>query len=120
MPRSYAPGLEPIPGYRLRKFLGRGGFGEVWEAVAPGGTPCAVKIINLKDRQGLKEFRAIRLIKGIRHPHLTALYAFWIKDERSHIMDASSGREGSANLRAQAVTLTLAMGLGSMDLLSRL
>ena len=39
-------------------FLGRGGFGEVWKARAPGGAEAALKIIRLGSREGRKEFRA--------------------------------------------------------------
>ena len=120
MPRNYTPNDEPIPGYRLTKFLGRGGFGEVWKARGPGGTECALKIINLKDRQGIKEFRAIRLVKNISDPHLTPIHALWLKDQQGRILDESSGEDDSLHLKGQDVELILAMQLGSMNLLDRL
>jgi hypothetical protein len=33
---SLQPGAEPVPGYRLVGFLGKGSFGEVWKATGPG------------------------------------------------------------------------------------
>ena len=76
----YQRGDEIVPSYKLVRMLGRGGFGEVWEATGPGGTQAAIKIIGLSSRNGQKEFRAIRLVKHIRHPHLVPIYGFWLKD----------------------------------------
>jgi len=49
----YHPGDIILPGYRLTKRLGSGGFGEVWRAEAPGGLGVAIKILaNLGRREG--------------------------------------------------------------------
>src|SRR5262245_50235241 len=40
-------GCEPVAGYRLVGWLGRGGHGDVWRAVAPGGFPVALKFLRL-------------------------------------------------------------------------
>jgi WD40 repeat protein/serine/threonine protein kinase len=70
-------GAEPVPGYVLVERLGRGGFGEVWRATAPGGFPIALKFVPLAG-QGLKiEMRALEIIKTIRHPNLLATFGAW-------------------------------------------
>ena len=78
---QYGPGDEPIPGsgYRVVSFLGRGGFGEVWKARAPGGSEAALKIIRLGGLEGRKELRALQLVKRIRHPNLMPIFGFWLR-----------------------------------------
>src|SRR3954453_7305720 len=69
-------GSEPVAGYKIRKKLGKGGFGEVWEAEAPGGVPVAIKIVRLNTPHAQPELRALEIIRNIRHPHLLDVQFF--------------------------------------------
>ena len=140
MAYDYVEGDEPVPGYRVIQFLGAGGFGKVWKASAPGGTEVALKVIALGGVQGRKEFRALQLVKKVRHPNLIPVVAFWLKDENGEILDdALTGRDDlpmadTAALRqaasetmvvseetpAEPAELIIAMGLGGQSLFQRL
>ena len=116
---TYTEGDEPIPGFRLSQILGWGRFGEVWKATGPGGITVAVKIIPLSSRQGLKEFRAIRLVKQIRHPNLVPIMAFWLKDRQGNFIDDSLA-DDAESMQALASELIIVMGLGEKSLHDRL
>src|SRR5207249_4003660 len=66
------PGLEPVPGYRLVRRLGGGGYGEVWQADGPGGFPVALKFVRLGGTAAPVERRALDLLRGVRHSNLLA------------------------------------------------
>lgn len=109
----------------------------MWQANAPGGTETVLKIISLSGKQGLKEFRALGLVKCIRHPNLVPIVAFWLKDASGNCLDdalaledlekkASEVSELVATMVAEIqqsprpVELVIAMGLGEKDLGRRL
>jgi serine/threonine protein kinase/tetratricopeptide (TPR) repeat protein len=130
------PGDEPVSGYKLVQFLGRGGFGEVWKATGPGGTFAALKIVSLLGRQGYKEYRAVQRVKQIRNVHLMPITAFWLIDTTGKVVDdatiarwealASQADPGfSAAVKAgsdepQVAELIVAMLLGDKNLTDRL
>jgi serine/threonine protein kinase/tetratricopeptide (TPR) repeat protein len=111
-------GLEIVPGYRLKRRLGRGSFGEVWEGQAPGGKPVALKIVaNLDAPAGRQEFKSLEVVKTIEHKYLLELYAYWLLDDEGQpIRD----EERNSPTAPRAQTLVIAMKLAQGNLLDRL
>lgn len=87
---SFKIGDQPVPGYRLARELGRGTFGVVWLAVTENGFERALKVVNLEQKGGKKEFRALRLIKDrkILHGNLLTLIDYWLLDRDGTIISA--------------------------------
>jgi WD40 repeat protein/serine/threonine protein kinase len=71
-------------GYRLLQLLGRGAFGEVWRAEAPGGVEVAIKLVtrSVKGTEAERELEALQLIKRLRHHNLLSLQAFFPLPDR--------------------------------------
>ncbi len=116
---AYTEGDEPVPGFRLVKLLAWEAFGSVWRAIGPGGMEAAVKVVSLVNRQRLKEFHALRLVKHIRHPNLVPILAFWLKDRQGNFLDESLVEDADSLLEAP-VDLIMVMGLGDKSLHDRL
>jgi serine/threonine protein kinase len=143
----YYPGESILPGYRLDKRLGTGGFGEVWRATAPGGMGVAIKILaNLGRAQGGREYRALQTIKNIRHAHIVPIFGVWLKSGDGRVLDeaelleaeqrllASRGSQGrpeqpglaatvdapTGDVQLESLELVIAMGLGDQTLSDRL
>lgn len=85
---TFKIGDQPVPGYRLARELGRGTFGVVWLAVTENGFERALKVVNLEQKGGKKEFRALRLIKDrkILHGNLLTLIDYWLLDRDGTIL----------------------------------
>jgi serine/threonine protein kinase len=96
-PRPAAVHSEPQDiggGYRIKTRLGRGSFGEVWKAEAPGGVEVAIKVITrpVDHEEAQTELQALELTKQLRHPHLLQTHAYWIKDDRlTIVMELADG-----------------------------
>jgi serine/threonine-protein kinase len=73
---SLYAGLTTIAGLKLTCLLGRGAFGEVWEA-ARGAERLALKLLDCRQRPASEvsaEVRVLRTLSGLKHPHIIQLH----------------------------------------------
>jgi serine/threonine protein kinase len=76
VPLDIRPELHP--GYQLHRFLGRGGFGEVWEAEDESGLHVALKFLPCDSHlAAAQELRAIQRIRELRHANLIHIHKVW-------------------------------------------
>jgi serine/threonine-protein kinase len=71
-------GMEPYPGYHLVRFLGCGGFAEVWQAESATGSSLALKFLTCTDsRSAPQEIRSLQAVRHLRHPNLIHIDRVW-------------------------------------------
>jgi serine/threonine protein kinase len=75
------PGGE---GYQLLERIGRGAYGDVYRALAPGGVVVAVKRIfrSVDDESSQRELKAMEKIRELRHPFLLQTHSFRAFEDR--------------------------------------
>jgi serine/threonine protein kinase len=93
-PEALVTGAEPFPGYRLKRLLGRGGWGQVWRAERPDGVHVALKFLPCDSQlAGVQELRALQSIRQLQHPHLIRIDQIW--SWSAYIVIAMELAEGS-------------------------
>jgi serine/threonine protein kinase, bacterial len=123
-------GTEPFPGHRLRRRLGSGSFGEVWEAGDPKGGAVALKFLPCDSKNTVaREIRSVQAISQLRHPHLIRIDRIWCFQRFLVIaMELAQGTladllenyrsEGSAAIVPEHVCLLLLEAAEALDFLN--
>jgi hypothetical protein len=109
------PGVE---GYRLLELIGRGEFGEVYRAHAPGGVLVALKRVSrsLTDKNTQRELNALDKIRELRHPFLLQTHSFQSFEDRLIIVMELA--DGSLQDRFEAARARGLPGIAVEELLS--
>ena len=111
-------------GFRVIDWLGTGTFGKVCKAqLGQGGFECAFKIIELtrEKAQGLKEFRAIRIIRRVKpHRNLLEYLGVWLRTADGEFLDNVEELEDTDLARLDVTELFIQMPLALKSLEVRL
>jgi len=84
MEYKYHHGDRPLPGYTIKRAVGRGDFGEVYFAVSDGGREVALK--RLGDNAEI-ELRGVKQCINVKSPHLISVFDIAAgTDERPYII----------------------------------
>src|SRR5262249_53771499 len=75
--------LQELVGYTKLELIGRGRFGEVWKALAPGGVEVALKFVT---RTIDRELQALEEIKRLRHSHLLQTHSYGMMEGKLTIV----------------------------------
>jgi hypothetical protein len=106
---TFTSGQRPLPGFTLKRGIGRGGFGEVYFAVSDGGKEAALKLLR---SHADVEIRGIGECLNLKHQHLVHLYDLRVDGDGNHwvVMEYVAGEPLSAHLarHPQGLSLELA------------
>jgi serine/threonine-protein kinase len=104
--RTVGRDADLIPGYQLRREIGRGGMGCVYKAIRQAdGAAVAVKVIVPSDsaspRQIDRFLREARLLGGLTHPHVTTFLHSGVAGDLIYlVMELVDGPDAGRLLRA--------------------
>ena len=94
-------GAPTLGGYTLRRMIGRGGMGAVFEAVGRDGDAVALKVLRGFDPAALYRFKLeFRALSDIAHPNLALLHNLVVRGDQAFLtMELVDGVDFLAHVR---------------------